>query len=176
MPPAIRLETFPQGIIQDTELGPPSRIKAVKQNLVSSSVKKAQDTLVNIKVFTTLALEDYLIDDGFGEEFNKYINPNYSYGNVKLGDDIKYYVAENITKRYVISEIILWEKFWPASNPLSNIVYDLTDEQKISAGYVQTRNFQTRFEENNDMDFQLIYTIPKDRNYSIAFTVVLEKK
>jgi hypothetical protein len=176
MPAAIRLETFPQGIIQDTELGPPSRIKAVKQNLVKTITKRNQDNFLNIKVYTTLALEDYLIDDGFAEEFYKYINPNYSFGNVNLDDDIKYYVKENITKRYIISEIILWEKFWPASAPLANVIYDLTDEEKIANGYVKTRNFQTNFNDNNDMDFQLIYTIPKDKNYSIAFTVVLEKK
>jgi hypothetical protein len=96
--------------------------------------------------------------------------------SVKLDDDIKTYIAENITERYIIKDIILWEKFWTASNPLAQIEYNLTDSEKISAGYKQTKNFQTKFEDPNDLNFRLIYNIPKDRNYSIAFTVILEKK
>jgi hypothetical protein len=176
IPASLRLETFPQGIIPKDELGPPSRIRAVPQNLVSSQSKKGTNDFLNIDVFTVLALEDYLVDDGFSTEFYKYINPNYSFGSVKLDDDIKTYIAENITERYIIKDIILWEKFWPASSPLTQIEYNLTDSEKISAGYKQTKNFQTKFENPNDLNFRLIYNIPKDRNYSIAFTVILEKK
>jgi hypothetical protein len=176
IPSSLRLETFPQGIIARDELGPSSRIRAVPQNLVTSLSKKGTNDFLNIDVFTVLALEDYLIDDGFSVEFYKYINPNYSFGSVKLDDDIKTYIAENITERYIIKDIILWEKFWTASNPLAQIEYNLTDSEKISAGYKQTKNFQTKFEDPNDLNFRLIYNIPKDRNYSIAFTVILEKK
>ena len=117
-----------------------------------------------------------MILEGFGNDFYKYMNPLYSYGNPNQDDDIKTYISENILERYVIKEIVLWEKFWKKGSPLPNIEYSLTDEQKILAGYNKTKNFQTVFNTPEDLDFQLIYNIPKDRNYSIAFTVVLEKK
>jgi len=176
IPNIIYIETFPSGTINKTDLGDERKIKTVPQNIIKSEVVKNGNTYLNLKIYTTLALSDWLIDDGISDEFNKWIDDNYSFGNPKQDDDIRTYISENIYSRYVIKEIRVWEKFWKKGNTLPEIQTNLSDAQKLALGYVQTKSFQTNFETPDDLDFQLIYNIPKDRNYSIAFTVILEKK
>ena len=153
-----------------------SKIKSVPENIVRDEIVKGQNRYLDLRIYTTLALSSYFIGDGISEEFIKYINQNYSFGNPNQDDDVATYIAENIFDRYVVKEIILWQKFWKKGDPHPDIEVNLTDAQKVANGYVKTRNFQTTFQSPDDLDFQLIYNIPQDRNYSIAFTVVLEKK
>jgi hypothetical protein len=176
IPNTVYIETFPAGAISKSALGSLSKIKSVPENIVREEVVKNGNRYLNLRIYTTLALSDWLISDGISDEFYKWIDPNYSFGNPKQDDDVRTYISENIYDRYIIKEVIVWEKFWKKGNPLPDIQTGLTDAQKISAGYVKTKSFQTTFETPNDLDFQLIYNIPQDRNYSIAFTVVLEKK
>ena len=176
IPNDVRLETFPSGIITSSELRDPSKIDFVPQNLVTTETTIGTNKYLSIDVYTELALEDWLIADGFGSDFYQYINPNYSFGNPGQVDDIKDYIEENIYLRYVVKEVILWEKYWKKGDIHPNVQTGLSDVQKIQAGYVKTKNFQTKFTTQDDLNFQLIYNIPQDRNYSIAITVVLEKK
>jgi len=129
-----------------------------------------------LEVFTDLALADYLISEGFSTEFIKYINPEYSFGDPILEDDIKAYIIENIKQRYVVKNIIFWEKYWNLGDPYPEIQTNLTDSQKISNGYFTSRSFSTKFANPDDLNFKLIYNIPQDKNFSISFTVILEKK
>ena len=176
VPNSIRIETFPQGIISRKDLGSFTKIKTVKENIVSQISEVNKNRVLTLDVFTGLALQDWLIADGIGSQFYKYLNPNYSFGDPHPDDDIKTYISDNIYDRYVIKEIILWQKFWKKGYTLPEIEVNMTDAEKIAAGYVQTKNFQAKFANPNDLNFQLIYNIPQDRNYSIAFTIVLEKK
>ena len=176
IPNTVNLETFPTGVIKKSIIGQLSKITRIPQNIVEEEITYERRTTLNVKIFTSLALQDKLIVEGFGQDFYKYMNPAYSFGNPNQDDDIKTYISENILERYVIKEIILWEKFWKKGSPLPNIAYLLTDDQKIANGYRKTKNFQTIFQSPEDLDFQLIYNIPKDKNYSIAFSIVLEKK
>jgi len=176
IPNNINLETFPSGVIKKSAIVQLSKITRIPQNIVEEEISFAKSKTLNVKVFTSLALQDQLIRDGFGQDFYTYMNSAYSYGNPNQDDDIKTYIAENILERYVIKDIIFWEKFWKKGSPLPNIEYNLTDAQKIANGYIKSKNFQTVFNSPEDLDFQLIYNIPKDKNYSIAFSIVLEKK
>ena len=176
IPNSITIQTFPSGTISKSDLGPLIKIKSVPENIVSEEIVKGGNTYLNLQIFGTLALSEWLISDGISDEFNKWISPNFSFGNPDQEDDVKTYISENIFPRYVIKEVILWEKFWKKGNPLPAIETNLTDAQKVNAGYVRSKSFQTTFEIPDSLDFQLIYNIPKDRNYSIAFTLVLEKK
>jgi hypothetical protein len=176
IPNTINLETFPSGVIKRSVIGQLSKITRIPQNIVEEETTFERSKTLNVKIFTSLALQDQLIVDGFGQDFYAYMNPAYSFGNPNQDDDIKTYISENILERYVIKEIILWEKFWKKGSSLPNIAYLLTDEQKVANGYRKTKNFQTIFQSPEDLDFQLIYNIPTDKNYSIAFSIVLEKK
>ena len=112
IPNGIRLETFPAGTISEEELLTVSSINTVPQNIIQRSKTKATKVEITLDVLVTSSLQDWLIADGFGDEFSKYININYSFGDRDLDDDIKTYIAENIFDRYSVKEIILWEKIW----------------------------------------------------------------
>lgn len=176
IPGQITLETFPQGIIPLKSIGTIRQISTVNENIASQEIEDSKGKVLILDVATNQALADYLISDGFSSEFYKYINPNYSFGDPILDDDIKNYIYRNIVDRYVVKNIIFWEKFWNKGNPSPQVETNLTDSQKIANGYVVSRNFTTKFVNPDDLNFQLIYNIPLDKNFSIAFTVVLEKK
>jgi hypothetical protein len=176
IPNNIRLETFPSGVQDETRLPNKNEFVNSGKSIAKVLTETRKDTTLTARIFTTIALQDYLIADGFGSEFSKYINPNYSFGNPDLDDDVKLYIQENIVERYIIKEIILWEKFWRKGSPLPQIQTGLTDEQKIQAGYVKSKSFRATPLSTGNLNFDLIYTIPSDKNSSIAFTVVLEKK
>jgi hypothetical protein len=153
-----------------------SKINTVPQNIVTNEVQNGSNTYLDLIVFSTLRLQSYLISSGFGIEFYKYINSDYSYGNPAQDDDIRQYIKENIFPRYVIGEIIFWEKFWPKGSTNPQVELNLSDADKIEAGYSKSKSFQTIQVNPDDLDFELIYNIPQDRNYSISLSVVLIKK
>ena len=72
--------------------------------------------------------------------------------------------------------MIFWEKYWNAGDSYPQIQTNLTDTEKIANGYFTSRSFNTQFANPDDLNFKLIYNIPQDKNFSIAFTVILEKK
>ena len=176
IPNQIKLETFPEGDIEKSLLGNINQIRNVKPNIVKSTIQSANKTQLEIKVFANLAMENNLIKDGFDREFNKYINPLYSFGDPIITDDVKKYIRLNVYQRYSISKIIFWEKQWFKGDPYPQIEFNLTDKQKIEKGYKVSKNFSTYLENPDDLYFKLIYNIPNDKNFSIAFTVILDKK
>jgi len=176
IPSTVNLEKFPQGVINSSALVTSNQISKYTENIVRSEKTNKNGTVLTLDVFTDLALADYLISDGFSTEFIKYINPEYSFGDPILEDDIKAYILENIKQRYVVKNIIFWEKFWNAGDPYPEIQTNMTDSQKIANGYTTSRSFSTKFANPDDLNFQLIYNIPQDKNFSISFTVILEKK
>ena len=176
IPSIITLETFPQGIIDSTSLFSKNQITKVPQNIIRQETINKRGRILNLDVYTDLALADYMITNGFSDEFIKYINPNYSFGDPILDDDIRAYILENIKQRYVIKNVIFWEKYWNAGDSYPQIQTNFTDSEKIANGYFTSRSFSTQFANPDDLNFKLIYNIPQDKNFSIAFTVILEKK
>ena len=179
IPNGVRLETFPAGTITEEELLSFASINTAPQNIVQRSKKTATKLELTLDIYVTSSLQDWLIADGFSAEFSKYININYSFGDRGLEDDVKTYISENIFDRYSVKEIIFWEKIWnPKRGTVDppQIVTNLTDIQKINAGYTISKNFRTIEDSTGGLNFQLIYTVPSDKRTSIAFTVVLEKK
>lgn len=179
IPNIVSIETFPNGTLTDQQLIDLGSINNTSVNIIQKTVTTQSTDNLELDIYVTKALQDWLLTDGFGIEFYKYINPNYSFGDYGLDDDIKTYIKENIFDRYSIKEITFWEKTW---NPIKNeagpdqIVTNLTDVEKLANGYIKTKNFRTIFDTLGGLDFKLIYTIPKDRRTTISFSVVLEKK
>jgi hypothetical protein len=176
IPSMVTLETFPQGVLNSSTLVTKNQITKFSENIVRSEKATKGGRVLTLDVFTDLALADYLISQGFSTEFIKYINPEYSFGDPILEDDIKAYIIENIKQRYVVKNIIFWEKYWNAGDSYPEIQTNLTDTQKLANGYFTSRSFSTKFANPDDLNFQLIYNIPQDKNFSISFTVILEKK
>ena len=184
IPNEVRIETFPLGISEEDEfIEFGSSINNISSSIVitpiNRRIRRNITTKYKINVYVTKSLEQWLLDDGFGNEFNKYIDPSYSFGDVGIEDDTRLYIRENIFDRYSVKEVIMWEKTWVPSKTVTSIpfiVTDLTDSQKSLNGYVRSKNFQYKTNQLSSLDFEVIYTIPTDKRTSIAFTVVLEKK
>jgi hypothetical protein len=176
IPSSVTLEKFPQGVLNSSSLVTANQITKFSENIVRSEKVTSRGSELILDIFTDLALADYLISEGFSAEFIKYMNPEYSFGDPILEDDIKAYIIENIKQRYVVKNIIFWEKYWNLGESFPEIQTNMTDSQKISNGYFTSRSFSTRFANPDDLNFKLIYNIPQDKNFSISFTVILEKK
>ena len=181
IPNEVRIETFPLGISDDIEfIDFGSSINNITSSIVVTPIiRKGKVTQNIINFYVTKSLEEWLIQDGISEEFVKYIDPNYSFGNLGIDDDVRLYIRENIFQRYSIKEVIMWEKIWNPTKETTNIpqiVTNLTDSEKSIEGYTKSKNFKYKTNQLSSLDFEVIYTIPTDKRTSIAFTVILEKK
>jgi len=179
IPTEIRLETFPLGISTSQDVIDAGSLQNINSGIIEKRIITSSKTELDLSILVTKSLSDWLITDGFGVEFYKFIDPNYSFGDLILDDDIKTYIQENIFQRYAIKEVILWEKTWLPSkgvNDLPQIAINLTDIQKIQNGYLKSKNFKVIIDESGGLNFKVIYTVPKDKRTSISITVVLEKK
>ncbi len=172
------IEKFDGGAIDREIFGrKPSKIKTIKEDLVfeiAATTKKQNQLIVDI--YVTGALSKWLIAEGFGAEFTKYIDPNYSFDQKTIDDDVTKYIEENIFDRYEISNITFWEKSFQSVSDEPLIRLDYTDAEKIANGYVTSTNFQTIPLGNNPLNFSLIYNLPTDKQVSISCTVTLNKK
>lgn len=176
IPDVVRIETFPEGIITLPELGSLSMIETVDPNIVLEQKDLSSNSKVDVHVFTGLILENWLISNRFGAQFEKYIDPAYSFGSRGLEDDIKLYIKENIYERYYVSDINFYEKPMTKGETYPLFNSSLDDFGKQRAGYSQSKNFSVRNFSSESLDFTMSYSIPTDRRISIALTIVLKKK
>lgn len=179
IPNIIRIETFPLGISTLDDLKNAGSIDYVTGSIIEDKKDFANKTELNLDLYVTKSLVEWLILDGFSSEFTKYVDSEYSFGNPGIDDDARLYIKENIFDRYSVKEVNMWEKIWvPVKDKtdISQIVTDLSDADKSLQGYSLSKNFKYVKNESGGLDFKVIYTIPKDKRTSICFTVVLEKK
>lgn len=178
-PDIIRLENFSNGFIPFDELLENFSISNVVPSIVKREYNDNGIEKLELSVYVDKALKDWFIDDGISEVLSKYINPNFSFGNFGLDDDISKYIKLNLINRYFVKDIRLWEKVWnpDTEEPNPNLLeLNLTDSEKIIKGYREIRNFKTEFDDLGGINFKVIYTIPVDKRVSIALSVVLNKK
>jgi hypothetical protein len=139
--------------------------------------KKQENEFIELNVFSSKALVQYLRADGIDEEFEKYINPNFSFGEGGLDDDIEQYIINNVLSRYTIKRIIFYEnQFANNVNKLNPVELDLSNLDLLKKGYKVSNNVKIKFSTESPLNFKMIYNIPKLDNYSISFKVDLEKK
>lgn len=190
IPDEIRLENF--SIIQlDDLVGGLLNIENVDETVVQNNVtkstvnagntniksKREKSEYIEFNVFASKALLKYLRSDGIDAEFDKYINPNFSFGEGGLDDDIEQYIIENILTRYAIKRIIFYEnQFANNVNSLKPVELDLSNLDLLKKGYKISENVKIKISTDSPLDFKMIYNIPKLDNYSISFKVDLEKK
>lgn len=134
---------------------------------------------VDLWIYTEKALEKFLIADGIGDVFTKFINPAYSFGlKNSVDDDIKKYITANILKIYEIDSIELYElRYWKNPNNFDLLELGLSDVDRRTFNFELTKNFQTKNLTNSKLNFKLIYNIPVERkSSSISLKVKLRKK
>ena len=121
-------------------------------------------------------VEEYLIELGIQDEFAKWINPTFSQGDTSsIDDDVRFYIRENIIPRYTIKSIVFYEYLYDVSN-VNDIELGKSDGELIQLGFRESDNFKVTKSTTNDLDFGLIYKIPNSKNFSVSFTVIVEKK
>jgi hypothetical protein len=191
IPDEVRLENFT--LIQlDDLVGGLSNIDNVSETVVQNNItrsttkgasslnikdKKQENEFIELNVFSSKALVQYLRADGIDEEFEKYINPNFSFGEGGLDDDIEQYIINNVLSRYTIKRIIFYEnQFANNVNKLNPVELDLSNLDLLKKGYKVSNNVKIKFSTESPLNFKMIYNIPKLDNYSISFKVDLEKK
>ena len=186
IPDAITLENFTIIDLSDLD-GGISNIQNVSESTVktieSTSNTQGNDTTSTtnnkliLDVFSTKALTQYLRADGFDSEFNKWINPLFSFGESGLDDDIENYIAQNIFDRYTVKRVIFYESTF-ANNRynLETVETTLTNLQLLQKDFAFSENCSIKFSTESDLNFRLIYNIPKLDNYSISWKVELVKK
>jgi hypothetical protein len=196
IPDEIRLENF-SIISSDDLVGGAGNIMNVTENVIQSNTEqsavnaeikirkntrrrdkiKQKNKFIGLSVFSDKALIDYLRSDGIDKEFIEYINPDFSFGEGGLDDDIEQYIINNVVPRYKIKRIIFYEnQFANNVNSLKPIELDLSNLELLKKGYKISENVQIKISTDSPLNFKLIYTIPKLDNYSISFKVDLEKK
>ena len=179
IPNEIRIETFPLGISTIQDLKNAGSVEYVKGSIITQEKVFATKKEININIYTSKSLVEWLIIDGFSSEFIKYVDSEYSFGNPGIDDDARLYIKENIFDRYSIKEVLMWEKIYLPEKGVTfpnQIVTNLTDSEKSLQGYTLSKNFNFIQDGIGGLDFKVIYTVPKDKRTSICFTVVLEKK
>ena len=155
----------------------PRVISEFRQNRRRKEKLKQKNKFLELKVYSDKALIKYLRSDGIDAEFIKYINPDFSFGEDGLDDDIEQYIINNVVPRYSIKRIIFYEnQFANNVNSLNTIELDLSNLELLQKGYKISENVQIKISTDSPLNFKLIYTIPKLDNYSISFKVDLEKK
>lgn len=172
IPSNIKMQTF-NGYIELSDLGKLSNINTVDQKIVKSIDTIKSNQILTLSIFTDELLKNYLINDGMLNPFQMYLDPSYS-NSKNILEMTKNYIKENILDKYIIKAVNLWEKFVPKGLPYNAIELNMSDSEKIINGYVQSKNFSVQY--TSDLNFDLKYNIPLDKNYSIAFTIELEKK
>jgi hypothetical protein len=179
IPNEVRIETFPLGISTIQDLKNAGSIEYVQGSIITEEKVFATKKEININVYTSKSLVEWLIIDGFASEFTKYVDSEYSFGNPGIDDDARLYIKENIFDRYSIKQVLMWEKVYLPEKGVTfpdQIVTNLTDAEKSLQGYTLSKNFNFIQDGIGGLDFKVIYTVPKDKRTSICFTVVLEKK
>lgn len=176
VPGEIRIEQFAGGIVTLASVGTVAQASAVASNVVLDDKAVGSKRVLEINVLVASALERWLIDDGFGSEFAKYIDPDYSFGAGGVDDDVRMYIRENITDRYFVKDVLFFERQLVGGQTAPQLELTLDDTTKLRSGYVPSKNFTTMPLSQDGLDLKLIHNVPSDRRTSIAFTIVLSKK
>lgn len=170
-PYSVRISNF-EGLVDKTVLGN-TNIYSTDYTVVKNYTDFGSSNQLMLDIYVDKLLINYFMKDGISSDFYKYFNQSYI-SEKTMDDFIKKYIKDNILDKYIIKGITFWEKFYPKGSTYNEVEAGLTDQEKISAGYLNTKNFAVTHK--SDLNINLKYNIPVDKNYSISFTIELEKK
>ena len=115
-------------------------------------------------------------------EFSKYINRKYSYGNEGLEDDINEYVNKNILKLYKLEKIRVFvkqDKSGVHDSRIDNdyITYiDKTIDELKKEGFKETKTITMSKISLDDFDRQIIYNLKNGYKEDFGFSFIIRKK
>jgi len=111
------------------------------------------------------------------EQFQKYINPLYGWGDLEtLDDDVEQYIRENILKLYKIDKVEFYSLASRSKSPPNYTTAELTDTEKITSGLTVNNNVASKTLNTNPFDLKLIYNKRTGFSESYGFSVTIVKK
>ena len=168
-PQEIVIQTFSPVPFDKKALIDPTRVEG---NLMYQDTA----TEVNLLSLTTKRATEYFFDF-VKTEFQKYINPRYSFGSEEtIDDDVNQYILQNILTIYKIKSISLFVRRVNGDGVISYSFMGDDNNDKIQNGLSLTDNFSITYPTDRRLDFSLIYNLDKGYNYDFGLSVTLEKK
>lgn len=107
----------------------------------------------------------FLVEDGASAEFDKYLLPEFGTGDPdSLDDDVIEYLELNVLPTYEVKLTDFYIKKYKTAATLDLVVGNLTDAQKLSAGYSIDRNFTVQ----KKSDFVYFFEMAVDPNFNVS--------
>lgn len=114
-------------------------------------------------------------------EFSRYINADYSYGNKGIEDDINEYVSKNILKLYKLEKIRMFikqDKTGVHDIRIDNdyITYiDKTVDELKRKGFIETNTIMVSKVSLDDFDRQVVYNLKNGYKEDFGFSFIIKK-
>jgi hypothetical protein len=195
VPETIKLETFKPSPFVKGAIKQPSLIdgtfmyldqpsvkinkRIIKSNgvkQVKAIKKKPSSPIETFFLLNEKRLIEYLFTP-IKEQFQKYINPLYGWGDLEtLDDDVEQYIRENILKLYKIEKVEFYSLASRIKNPPNYTTAELTDAEKINNGLTINNNVASKTLNTNPFDLKLIYNKRTGFSESYGFSVTIVKK
>ena len=145
--------------------------------------KEVNGNTVNFYLFLYNRIVRYFAEEtGLRENFEKYINPTYSYGDkTTIEDDIKSYIEKNIMKLYYLDSVTLWINGKKVGKHNSKIENDyitflpLDNEKKVRKNFKKVDTFSMKKMTNNLFDKYLTYNLKSGYKEDFGFSFTIKK-
>ena len=145
--------------------------------------KEVNGNTVNFYLFLYNRIVRYFAEEtGLRENFEKYINPTYSYGDkTTIEDDIKSYIEKNIMKLYYLDSVTLWINGKKVGKHDSKIENDyitflpLDNEEKVRKNFKKVDTFSMKKMTNNLFDKYLTYNLKSGYKEDFGFSFTIKK-
>jgi hypothetical protein len=175
---ASKVMKTPQEIILQTFVPVEFNKKAIFDNTaVEGTVMFQNETAsINLYALTRKRATEFFFDF-VKAEFEKYVNPRFSFGSEEtIDDDVNYYIQQNILTIYQIKSVMLFVRRSNGNGTISYSFMNQDNNVKLQNGFTITDNFGISYPSDSRLDFSLIYNLDKGYNYDFGLSVTLEKK
>ena len=162
---SIDVETIRRGVTPSTEV----IYRLYRRNNATRKVYKITGRIfVQNKAINTITPE-------IGPLYDEFVNSRYNYKDLTTTDDDRSrYITSNILPRYDDFEIRTYAKYSSPNDNAPVIENKYTEQELIQNGFELITGIETSKIRANDYDLDFTYTLPNDKNVTLAFIVTLK--
>lgn len=169
LPERLRVETFSGIQLDFGPIGGLANVNNIAFSPFSDYRFEVNGRSVRYTVNVGQALIKKLKDLGISRVFERFVNPEFSFGDKStLSDDVDRYIRENILERFEVTSVEFYKKPVPEETPPDNITesyieqvtrFSLDDSEKLSQGFEQADNVQINRGFEDDLVVEVVNTI-----------------
>lgn len=145
--------------------------------------KEVNGNTVNFYLFLYNRIVRYFAEEtGLRENFEKFVNPELSYGDkTTIEDDIKSYIEKNIMKLYYLDDVKLWingRKVGMHDSKIENdyITYlPYNTDEKLKKNFGKVKTFSMKKMTNNLFDRCITYNLKSGFKEDFGFSFTIKK-